>query len=318
MSPPYSSAHPHDFGQTGKRSAERRTRLVALITLFTMLAEVVAGWLTSSMALLADGIHMAGHALALGMAAFSYTLVRRYALDRRLSFGSGKIGDLAAYSSALFLGLSTLLLAGESLHRLINPQPLQAKEALAVTVIGMLVNLVSVFLLRDDEHGHDHHGHEHEHPHHHEHAQDNNLKAAFVHVLADLATSVAAILGLAAAWAWGWNWLDPLIALIASLVILRWAATLMRQTATVLLDHQENGELAAQIQARLTAQPGTEITDFHLWRVGQGAWTLVAAIRHHGDTPPPTPDDCRALLADLPTLHHPIIEVSRTPSVPQA
>lgn len=303
-------AHPHDFGQTGTRRAERRTRLAALITFVTMLGEVACGWLTGSMALLADGIHMAGHALALGLAAFSYALVRRYALDRRLSFGSGKIGDLAAYSSTLFLAASTVFLAAESLHRLLAPQPLHAREALAVTVLGLIVNLICAFLLHE---GHSH-GHDHEHAHNHEHAHapDSNLRAAFLHILADLVTSLAALLGLAAAWLWQWNWLDPVIALAACVLILRWSVTLMRQTAAVLLDRQEHGALAAQIQARLAALPNVTITDFHLWRVGQNAWTLVAAIRCAGDQPPPTPDECRAQLADLPGLHHPIIEVSRS------
>lgn len=309
-------AHPHDFGQTGTRRAEQRARLVAWITLVTMLGEVVAGWLTGSMALLADGIHMAGHALALGLAAFSYALVRRYALDRRLSFGSGKIGDLAAYSSTLFLALSTVFLAGESLHRLLAPQPLHAREALAVTVLGLAVNLICAFLLHEG-HGHEHshvpahdHGHAHDHAHAHAHAPDSNLRAAFLHVLADLVTSVAALLGLAAAWLWQWNWLDPLIALAACVLILRWSLTLMRQSAAVLLDRQEHGALAAQVQARLATLPNVTITDFHLWRVGQNAWTLIAALRCAGDKPPPTPDECRALLADIAGLHHPIIEVS--------
>ncbi len=305
-------AHPHDFGQTGTRRAERRTRLAAWITFVTMLGEVACGWLTGSMALLADGIHMAGHALALGLAALSYALVRRYALDRRLSFGSGKIGDLAAYSSTLFLALSTVFLAGESLHRLLAPQPLYAREAFLVTALGLVINLICAGLLHEG-HAHEHagHAHAHAHEHHHAHAPDSNLRAAFLHILADLVTSLAALLGLAAAWLRQWNWLDPVIALAACVLILRWSVTLMRQTAAVLLDRQEHGALAAQIQARLAALPDCAITDFHLWRVGQNAWTLVAALRCAGEAVP-TPDECRALLADLPGLHHPIIEVSRS------
>ena len=221
-----------------------------------------------------------------------------------MSFGSGKIGDLTAYSSTLFLALSTVFLAGESLHRLLAPQPLHAREALAVTVLGLAVNLICAFLL------HEGHGHGHGHDHEHAHAPDSNLRAAFLHVLADLVTSVAALLGLVAAWLWQWNWLDPLIALAACVLILRWSLTLMRQSAAVLLDRQEHGALAAQVQARLATLPNVTITDFHLWRVGQNAWTLIAALRCAGDKPPPTPDECRALLADIAGLHHPIIEVS--------
>ncbi|THF63017.1 CDF family Co(II)/Ni(II) efflux transporter DmeF [Pseudothauera nasutitermitis] len=315
--------HPHDFGQGSRHKAESRTLWVTLLTLATMLAEVVGGWITGSMALLADGIHMAGHALALGLAAAAYYLARRHANDRRLSLGSGKIGDLAAYTSALFLGISTLWLVAESIQRLLAPQPLMAVEAMSVAVIGLAVNLLSAWLLASShEHGH-HHDHGHTHPHEHdpghhghdhEHAhgghahvrQDNNLRAALVHVIADAVTSVAAIAGLLAAWLWGWNWLDPLIALVASLVIARWAIGLLRQTGAVLLDAEGPDSLRAQVRERLESLGDARVTDLHLWSVGQGAWTLVAGVVSHASA---TPDDFRARLRDLPDIHHPMIEV---------
>lgn len=290
--------HPHDFGQGQKRKAEQRATLVTLLTLVTMLAEVVAGLITGSMALLADGIHMAGHAMALGLAALAYYLSRKHAHDRRLSLGSGKIADLAAYTSALLLGVSTLWLIYESVHRLMNPAELMPQEALIVAVIGLAVNLLSAWLLAGKhEHGHD--GHEHEH--------DSNLSAALVHVMADALTSVAAIAGLAAAWLWGWNWLDPVIALVASFVILRWSWGLLRQTTGVLLDREGPDQIRRTARKLLQQDGDTDIVDLHIWSVGQGSWTLVAAVVSHGPT---TPEQYRSQLRPIKNLHHPIIEVS--------
>lgn len=318
--------HPHDFGQGEKQRAETRALWVTLLTLATMVAEVIGGWITGSMALLADGIHMGGHALALGLATAAYYLARRHANDRRLSLGSGKIGDLAAYTSALLLGASTLWLVVESIQRLLHPQPLLAVEAMTVAVAGLAVNLLSAWLLADGHghaHGHPHHHHDddqcdsHRHTHAHgpDHAasehvprQDNNLRAALVHVIADAVTSVAAIVGLLAAWMWGWQWLDPLIALVASLVILRWAYGLLRQTGAVLLDAEGPNGLREQVRDRLEAVAGTRVVDLHLWSVGQGAWTLVASVVSHA---PASPADYRARLLDLKDIHHPIIEVQQ-------
>lgn len=328
------SRHAHDFGQGGKKRAETRAWQVTALTLVTMLAEVIAGWITGSMALLADGIHMAGHALALGLAAVAYSLTRRHAHDRRLSLGSGKISDLAAYTSALLLMLTTVWLIAESLRRLWTPEPLMAMEAMTVAVIGLIVNIASVFLLQG---GHSHaHGHEHEHEHehhdadpqHHTHQQDapatdpnatgaahsdagagdHNLRAALVHVMADAITSVAAIIGLLAAWRWGWNWLDPFIALVASVIIAKWSLGLLRQTAAVLLDAEAPAALRQQVATRLQLIDGTHINDLHVWSVGQGAWTVVASVTTHH---PYSADDYRAQLSQLAGIHHPIIEVHR-------
>ncbi|MBV0933736.1 CDF family Co(II)/Ni(II) efflux transporter DmeF [Marinobacterium weihaiense] len=290
--------HPHDFGQGQKRKAERRATLVTLLTFVTMLAEVAAGLWTGSMALLADGIHMAGHAMALGLAALAYYLSRRHAHDRRLSLGSGKIADLAAYTSALMLGVSTMWLMYESAHRLLEPGALMPKEAMTVAVIGLVVNLVSAVLLTGKhEHGHGHGEHEH----------DSNLGAAVAHVMADVVTSVAAIVGLGAAWIFGWHWLDPAIALVASLVILRWSWGLLRQTAGVLLDREGPDEIRKQARKQLQRMGDTDVVDLHVWSVGQGSWTLVAAVVAHGAT---TPEQYRAKLRTIKNLHHPIIEVS--------
>jgi len=310
--------HPHDFGQGKRQKAERRTLLVTLLTLATMLAEIMGGWLTGSMALLADGIHMGGHALALGLATLAYYLTRRYAQDRRLSLGSGKIIDLSAWTSALFLAATTVWLVVESIHRLLAPQDLMIKEAATVAVLGLLVNLFSAWLLAGaDEHHHDHHHHhDHSHDHHHDHKpahqQDSNLRAALVHVIADAVTSVAAIIGLLAAWLWGWSWLDPAIALVASFVILRWAAGLLKQTASVLLDMEGPDLLRNKVNHQLDSMDGVKVVDLHLWSVGQGAWTLVASLVTHDAAI--TPDSCKALLEGIDGLHHPIIEINYCPT----
>lgn len=306
----------HDFGQGKKRKAEQRTLFVTILTLATMAAEIFGGWITGSMALLADGIHMGGHALALGLATAAYYFSRRHANDRRLSLGSGKIADLAAYTSALFLGVSVVWLVFESIHRLLNPQALMAKEALLVAVIGLIINLLSAWLLTGSDdacQGHSHaasHEHNeeasHKHSHNHEHQQDNNLKAALVHVIADAVTSVAAILGLIAAWLWGWVWLDPAIALLASVVVLRWAVGLLRQTGAILLDAEAPEKLRAEVLQQLNTVEGTQVMDLHLWSVGQGAWTLTASLVNHLPT---SPDAYKEQLMHLPGLHHPIIEV---------
>lgn len=306
--------HDHGFGQGQASQTEGRVRLVAIITLVVMAAEIAAGWWTGSMALLADGLHMGGHAVALGLAASAYWLTRKYAQDRRLSFGSGKILDLSAYTSALLLGLSTLWLIPESIDRLLHPQALLPAEALLVASLGLVVNLVSAWLLGNSAHGHthDHHAH-HSHPHHEEHHhphgavnRDSNLQAALMHVIADALTSVAAILGLLAAWLWGWNWLDPIIALVAAFLVLRWAWILVRQSGAVLLDAQAPRELREQVSQRLAAVADSQIADLHLWSVGQGRWTLVASVISHETV---APERYKAALASLEGLHHPIIEI---------
>ncbi|MBV2120559.1 MAG: CDF family Co(II)/Ni(II) efflux transporter DmeF [Candidatus Thiodiazotropha sp. (ex Ctena orbiculata)] len=309
----------HDFGQGRLRPAEHRTLAVAVLTLAVMFCEVIGGWITGSMALLADGVHMAGHAVALGLAASAYYLSRQHAEDRRLSLGSGKIGDLAAYSSALLLGASTLWLIVESVHRLFEPEPLMPLEALVVAVIGLLVNVASIWIL---EGGHDHdHAHRHHHAggdhgsHHssgsHDHSQpgdsDHNLRAAVTHLMADVLTSLAAIVGLFAAWQWGWWWLDPAIALVAALVILRWAFVLMRQTGGILLDSEAPQALRRRVRERLQSLPDSQVVDLHLWSVGQGGWTLMGSILTHH---PHSPDDYKATLIGIDGLYHPVIEVN--------
>lgn len=309
----------HSFGQTVRRPVEGRVHAVIALTVVTMVAEVVTGWLTGSMALLADGLHMGTHAFALGLAALAYALTRARALDRRYSFGSGKISELAGFASALLLGVSALVIAGEAVARLFDPRPIAYGDAILVAVIGLVVNLVSAALLGlNHHHGHDHdhgHGHDHDHHHHdhahdegHGHGLDTNARAALLHVLADALTSLAAIAAIGIAWATGWLWADPLAAMLAAAVILKWSVDLGRQSAGVLLDRQAPEAMRHEITQALEADGDTQVVDLHLWSVGHQAWTLVASVVTHGDT---GPDDYRARLPERADLHHPIIEVNR-------
>jgi cation diffusion facilitator family transporter len=312
----------HSFGQTVRRPVEGRVHAVIALTVVTMVAEVVTGWLTGSMALLADGLHMGTHAFALGLAALAYALTRARALDRRYSFGSGKISELAGFASALLLGVSALVIAGEAVARLFDPRPIAYGDAILVAVIGLIVNLASAALLGlDHHHGHEHghghhHAHDHDHDHHdhdhhdHEHAHglDTNARAALLHVLADALTSLAAIAAIGVAWATGWLWADPLAAMLAAAVILKWSVDLGRQSAGVLLDRQAPEAMRRDITRALESDGDSQVVDLHLWSVGHQAWTMVAAVVTHGDA---GPDDYRARLPKRADLHHPIIEVNR-------
>jgi len=301
----------HRFGRLDARPRERRVRLVTLITLVVMVLEIVAGLLTGSMALLADGVHMGTHALALGLAAAAYVFARRHADDRRFSLGTGKTSDLAGFASALMLGFTALLMMGHAIERLVNPETIRYGEAILVAVVGLVVNVVSaVALTGGHEHvGHRHdHGHAHAQSHGHSHAHDNNLRAALMHVIADALTSVGAIVALIAAWAYGWRWLDPAVAMVAAVVILAWAYGLVRDTGRVLLDTEAPDSLRRQVVGCLEADGDSRVEDLHMWSVGSGAVMLVASVITHGDR---QPDDYKDVLPEGTGICHPIIEVRR-------
>lgn len=279
--------HDHVFlGNAHDRNA-RRTLWVVLLTAGMMVVEIVAGVLFNSMALLADGFHMATHAGALGVAAIAYAYAKKHANSRRYSFGTGKVGDLAGFASAMVLGLVALGIAVESAQRLLNPQSVAYGQATVIAVVGLLVNLASAWLLGADhhhEHGHDH-GHHHDHArgkeHHH---QDNNLRSAYVHVLADALTSVLAIAALLGGRYLGWVWLDPVMGLVGATVIAVWSWSLMRDTASVLLDANEN-HLEEEIREFVEGPGDARITDLHVWRVGPGAHAAIVAVKGiDGDT----------------------------------
>jgi cation diffusion facilitator family transporter len=261
------------------------------------------------MALLADGWHMATHAAALGIAALAYLFARRQARNSHFTFGTGKFGDLAAFASAVILGIVAIQIAFESFERLINPVAIAYREAIAVAVLGLVVNLVSVFLLREehDDHHHAHahahgHGHDHAHAHHH---RDNNLRAAYVHVLADAATSVLAIAALLTAAYLQWTWADPVVGIVGAVVIASWAVGLLRSSGSVLLDVNNAGKMEGLIRQRLETR-GDRVTDLHLWQIGPGHRAAVISLV--SDDPLP-PSEYKRRLSGMHGLSHVTVEV---------
>ncbi|MCW3798050.1 CDF family Co(II)/Ni(II) efflux transporter DmeF [Sphingomonas sp. BN140010] len=295
-------AHHHDFLGASHERNERRTRWVVLLSAIMMVAEISLGTVTGSMALVADGWHMATHTLALGIAAWAYWLARRWSTDPRYSFGTGKLGSLAGFASALGLAAVALGIAWESIGRLRAPQDVQFGEALVVAVIGLAVNLASAALLG---HGHDqgHHDHDHDHGHDHHH-HDHNLRSAYLHVLSDALTSVLAILALAAGWWLGVRWLDPAVGLVGALVILVWSRGLIRDTAAVLLDRVPDQALCDGVRQRIEAPGDAAIHDFHIWQVGPGRYAAIVAVAG-----PVTPGEVRRRIGPDPRFAHVTVEV---------
>jgi cation diffusion facilitator family transporter len=299
----------HDYRPLETRT-ERQAWLVAALTGVTMLVEIAAGYAFNSMALLADGWHMASHMLAIGLTALAYLLARRYADDPRFAFGTWKIEVLAGFASSLLLLVVVAMLAFESLWRLWQPQVIAFDVALWVAVVGLLVNLLSAWLLRDQ---HEHaHGHGHAHADHDHSApiagKDLNRHAAFIHVLADALTSVAAIVALLGGMLFGWNWLDPLMGVIGALIIALWAKGLLIETATVLLDREMDSPVVARVRSALAQEADTELADLHLWRVGRAQYACIVSVVTHGDS---SAERYKARLAGIGELVHVTIEVNR-------
>jgi cation diffusion facilitator family transporter len=306
--------HPHVFlGQTHARN-ERKIWLVIAICAAMMAAEIIGGMLFGSVALIADGLHMSTHAGALLIAALAYTLARRYAGHDRWAFGTGKFGDLAAFTSAIVLAMIALLIGFESVNRLLTPMPIAFDEAIPIAALGLGVNLLTAFLLREDKDHH--HGHSRangggEHSHHQAqaHHSDHNLRAAFVHVMADAAVSVLVIIGLIAGRQLGWMWLDPAMGLVATIVILSWSWSLIRTAGGVLLDASADPALRADILARLETR-GDRVSDLHIWRLGPGHLAgIISLVSDH----PASPRSYKQRLSDLAGLSHVTIEVERCP-----
>lgn len=303
-----SLGHHHMFlGESHDKNA-RRTLWVVLLTTAMMIAEIIAGTIFNSMALLADGFHMASHAGALGVTIAAYAYAKRHAMNRRFSFGTGKVGDLAGFASALILGVIALGIAVESVLRLVDPRPVAFLEATVVAAIGLAVNIVSALLLsggqshgHHDHHNHHDHGHQHDHDHGARH-HDNNLRAAFAHVLADALTSILAIVALLAGRYLGWVWLDPVMGMLGAIVISIWSWGLMRDTATVLLD-KTDAHLEAEIREQLQNMSGGRITDLHVWRVGPAAHAAIVSVTGGADAM-----TIRSRLAALHELTHITIE----------
>jgi len=305
--------HEHVFLGAKHERHERRTWFVVALTAVMMVAEIVGGTIFGSMAVVADGWHMSTHAGALAIAGGAYWFARHHARDPRFTFGTGKVGELAAFSSAIILALVAAAIGYEAVLRLYAPVTINFEQAIWLAVIGLIVNLVSAWLLFDgDHHGHAHahhdhahdHDHDHDHGHHHQ-PHDSNIRAAYVHVLADAMTSVLAIVALLGGWIYGWVWLDPAMALVGVLVILSWSVGLLRSSGAVLLDMVPERRLAGIIRKRLETA-GDRVCDLHLWQLGPGHRALVVSIVSDDPLPPAS---YRARLEDIPGLSHVTVEV---------
>ena len=293
--------HSHDFTHDFSQ-AEQRTRVVIVITVAMMLLEITAGVLSHSMALLADGWHMSTHAIAFIMAAVAYHFTRRHSADIRFSFGTGKVGVLGGFASAIVLSVIALLMAGESVHRLFSPLSIHFNEAIGIASLGLAVNLVCAFLLKGDPHHH--HGHAHGSAHNHDH--DLNLRAAYVHVLADAFTSVLAITALTSGKFFGWSWLDPVVGIVGSGVVFSWAYMLLRDTGVILLDvTPQTSDLPEEIRRAVESDGDSIVTDLHVWQVGSGKFAAIVSIVAHQ---PRTCESYRALLREHEELVHVTIE----------
>ena len=300
--------HEHVFlGQDHARNERRSWAVVALCGAM-MVAEIVGGLLWGSMALIADGLHMSTHAGALVIAALAYFYARRHARDERFVFGTGKLGDLAAFSSALVLAMIALLIGYESIARLIHPVPIAFDEAIPLAAVGLFVNLLSGLLLRDG-HAHEHTADQHHDGHHHHHA-DHNLRAAYVHVMADAAVSVLVLVGLSVGRLLGWLWLDPVMGIIGMLVIANWSWNLIRASGAVLLDIRTGDGIASEIEHRLENGCDDRVSDLHVWRVGPGHCAAVVSLV--SDQPEP-PASYKSRLIGIPGLSHVTVEVQPCP-----
>lgn len=315
--------HLHYFLSKQHARNEKRVWVVIALTASMMVGEIVAGLVFGSMALLADGWHMFTHAGALTISALAYGYARRHADDARFSFGTGKVGELAGFTSAVILALIALAIGYESVVRLVQPVPIAFDQAIAVAVLGLVVNLLSVWLLHEgsgnghSHHaGHDHHGHDGAHPddhHGNEHspagrppARDSNLRAAYLHVLADAATSVLAILGLLAGRLYGWVWMDALMGIVGAVVIARWSYGLMRAAGAVLVDMVPDAELADQIR-KVIEDNGGRVSDLHLWQVGPGHHAVIVSLVDNAAGP----SAYKPLLASIAGVSHVTVEVER-------
>ncbi|MES2091048.1 MAG: CDF family Co(II)/Ni(II) efflux transporter DmeF [Pseudomonadota bacterium] len=298
--------HDHVFDQ-GNAAAERGARLVMWITLAMMVLEIGGGWWFNSMALLADGWHMSSHAIAIGLSAFAYAAARRHAQDPRYAFGTWKIEVLSGFASAVFLlGVAALMVFG-SVERLWSPQAIHYKEAMIIAGLGLVVNVVCAMIFGQAHEHHHHDGHEH---HDHDQHHDLNLKSAYVHVLADAATSVLAMVALAGGWLYGWSWLDPVMGLVGAVLVAVWAWGLIKETSTVLLDremdHSVVGEIREAIERDSPKGP-TRVSDLHVWRVGRRSYACTVSVVTHDEGL--TPQQVRGQLAQHEEIVHVTVEI---------
>lgn len=309
--------HAHNF-LNNHQQAEKRTKIVLVLTAVTMIVEVIAGTVFGSMALLADGWHMATHVGAFGITVFAYRYARNHVNDTRYSFGTGKVSVLGGFASAITLAVIALMMIIESLIRLFQPQTIQFNEAIYVAIIGLVVNLASALLLQG-EHDH-HHGHAHEHLHGHEHSQeheqeanhgsDHNLRAAYIHVLADALTSVFAIAALFSGKFLGWVWMDATMGLVGAAVIAKWAYGLIQDTGLILLDGASDKQTKLQIIEAIEGDGDSRVTDLHVWHIGQSHLSATISVVTHA---PQQPEHYRKLVNHIPLLSHIVVEVNDCP-----
>lgn len=302
----HSCSHPHVFNE-GNPLAEKNTRRAVIFTAIMMVIEIAGGWAFNSMALLADGWHMSSHVLALGLSLFAYAAARRYATDARFAFGTWKMEVLAGYTSALALIGIALLMLYESVIRLVTPAPIHYTQAIAIAILGLLVNLVCAWLLKDS-HGHDH-GHGHDHHHGHGEHQDLNLRSAYIHVITDAATSVLAIVALIGGMLWGASWLDPVMGIVGGILVAIWAVGLIKQTGRVLLDAQMDDPVVQEVRDVIAESPiEAKICDLHVWKVGKGKYACIVSIATTSDA---SPEDFKQQLSVHEELVHITVEINR-------
>ncbi len=296
--------HPHSF-KIENTQGERRTWLVIIITIAMMIIEIGAGYLFGSMALLADGWHMGTHAAALSITVFAYIYARRHADNPQYTFSTGKVGVLGGFASAVVLGVIALLMGGESLKRLYSPVSIQFNEAIGVAVLGLAVNLICAYLL--------HAKHSHDHDHHSNHHHDHNLRAAYLHVLADALTSFLAIFALLTGKHFGWVWMDPVMGIVGAVVITRWSYRLLTDTSRILLDREATPKLASKIRSTIEADADTLVADLHVWQVSPHHLSVILTVVTHF---PKAPDHYKSLLKEFIGDAHVTIEVQECKSEP--
>jgi len=300
--------HEHDFSAIN-RKGERRTKQVLVLTFLTMALEITAGILFGSMALLADGWHMGTHVAAFMITIIAYRYSRIHAHDQTFAFSSGKVGVLGGYTSSVVLGVVALIMLIESGQRIVNPHLIHFDEAIAVAGFGLFINLICALLLRDHHHHH-HDDHDHDHAHHHDH----NLKAAYLHVLADALTSVLAIVALVLGKYYGWNWLDPVMGIVGALIITQWSYSLVKETSPLLLDESIALKYKLAIKEKIESDADNRISDLHIWRVSPGHFAIIISLVSHN---PKAPEYYKDLLKEfrglggMNKLSHITIEVNK-------
>lgn len=318
--------HSHSFGQDQKRPGEARTFIVIALTSSMMVVEIIGGIVYGSMALLADGLHMASHAVALGINAFAYIYARRHAHNTRYSFGTGKVNTLGGYTGAILLAVFAAMMAWESMLRLLDPVSIAFNQAILVAILGLLVNGASVFILGENHthgHGHEHeqehhhahhaehahHDHEHDHEHahdHHHHDHDHNLKSAYLHVMADALTSLLAIFALLIGKYTGAIWMDPVMGIIGAILVARWSLGLLRSTSAILLDEQASGSMLNKVREFMETDGNNRVVDLHVWTVGPNIYAASICIVSRA---PRSPTFYKSLLAEHLHLNHVTVEV---------